>query len=479
MNNLKRYPVLLSALLSLAACSVGPEGKAPQVAPIEYVSPQVREFANTAIQPDAAWWTFFDDAQLEQLIATAVAHNRDVRQARASLLLARANFDEQALQRLPVVTSELTYQRSIEQREAPDTRPQRSLSESWRAGLDVQWELDLFGRLDHLSSAAQSRVEASQADVEQVQLSIAAEVAQTYFAAQGLRQQLLLANDEVRSWGETVRMVEAQMLLGSGLPEDRESAQSKLLLAQAAIAPLQGRLQRNLYRLQVLSGQRPGSAPVPLEDAPPLPLARQMPLGDPNALILNRPDVIRAQRLLAARVEEVGAATADFYPRLSLGGFIGFFALRNADVGSASRAFELTPGVTWPAFDLGSVRARLRAAQALSEAETERFEQVLLLAIEEVEGAIVQLTEHQRHLQTLVRSARHAEVSFDIASRRYDSGSGSYQAVLESQRELLRMRQDISQAETASYRNVVDLYKALAWRTPATSTQLQQAMASQ
>ncbi|MNJ50106.1 Toluene efflux pump outer membrane protein TtgI precursor [compost metagenome] len=204
-----------------------------------------------------------------------------------------------------------------------------------------------------------------------------------------------------------------------------------------------------------------------------------MPLGDPNALILNRPDVIRAQRLLAARVEEVGAATADFYPRLSLGGFIGFFALRNADVGSASRAFELTPGVTWPAFDLGSVRARLRAAQALSEAETERFEQVLLLAIEEVEGAIVQLTEHQRHLQTLVRSARHAEVSFDIASRRYDSGSGSYQAVLESQRELLRMRQDISQAETASYRNVVDLYKALAWRTPATSTQLQQAMASQ
>ena len=214
----------------------------------------------------------------------------------------------------------------------------------------------------------------------------------------------------------------------------------------------------------MLCGQRPGHVEVELGRLPPIPLARQLPLGDVDRLIRNRPDVQQAERLLAARVEDVGAATADLYPRLNLGGFIGFFALRDGDLGSASRAFELAPGLTWPALDLGSTRARLRAAQARSAGEGARFEQVLLVALEEVEGAVVELSEHQRYLQTLVQSARHGQAAFDIASRRYEAGSGSYQAVLESQRELLRLRQQIAVAETASYGNAVALYKALAWR---------------
>ncbi|MFD2642582.1 efflux transporter outer membrane subunit [Pseudomonas japonica] len=459
-----KFFILSGALLALGACSVGPEYQKPDIAPIALVSPQAGQFSAERGHADAAWWSFFEDPQLAQLVGEALAHNYDVRQAHANLLLARAGFDEQDLRRYPIVSSEAGYRRSLEQQAVNGERPARSLAESWRAGLDLQWELDLFGRLDHLSRAAQARVEASQADLQQVQLSIAAEVARAYFDAQGQRHQLALAEDEVRSWGETVRMVEAQLLVGSGLPEDRESARSNLLRAEASVPPLQSQLQRSLYRLQVLCGQRPGSAALDLGALPALPLARRLPLGDVDRLIRNRPDVLRAERLLAARVEDVGAATADLYPRFSLGGFIGFFALRDGDLGSASRAFELTPGLTWPALDLGSVRARLRAAQARSAGEGAQFEQVVLLAIEEVEGAVVQLTEHQRHLQTLVRAASHGETAFDIASRRYDAGAGSYQAVLESQRELLRMRQEIARAETASYRNAVELYKALAWR---------------
>lgn len=455
--------ILLGSFFVLAACSVGPEYQKPDVASIALVSPQAGAFASGDTRA-AAWWTFFEDPQLARLIADALAHNYDVRKAHANLLLARAGFDEQDLKRFPVVTSEARYQRSLEQQAVSGAPSARSLSESWRAGLDLQWELDLFGRLDHLSRAAQARVEASQADLEQVRLSIAAEVAQAYFDAQGQRHQLALAQDEVRSWGETVRMVEAQLAAGSGLPEDRESAQGNLLRAEASIPSLQSQLQRSLYRLDVLCGERPGGMAVELGSVPPMPLARQLPLGDVERLIRNRPDVLQAERLLAARVEDIGAATADLYPRFNLGGFVGFFTLRDGDLGSASRAFELTPGLSWPALDLGSVRARLRAAQARSAGAGAHFEQVVLLAIEEVEGAVVQLTEHQRHLQTLVRSARHGEKAFDIASRRYDAGGGSYQAVLESQRELLQMRQEIARAETASYRNAVALYKALAWR---------------
>lgn len=460
------YPLLMAVLASLGACSVGPPYHAPEIAPIQLASPQAEAFAGRTVQPVAAWWSFFDDAQLARLIDAAVAHNHDVRQARASLLLARASVDEQALQRLPIVTSTAAYQRSLEQQAVTGARPSRSLSESWRAGLDLQWELDLFGRLDHLNRAAQSRAEASQADLEQVQLSIAAQVAHAYFAAQGQREQLRLAQDAVRSWQETVGLTDAQYQAGSGLPEELESARGNTLRAQAAIAPLQSQLQHSLYRLQVLSGQRPGSFGVELDALAPGPRARQLPLGDVDQLIRNRPDVVQAERLLAARVEDVGAATADLYPRFNLGGFIGFFALRDGDLGSASRAFELTPGLTWPALNLGTVRARLRGAQALSQRETAHFEQVLLVAVEEVEGAITQLAEHQRYLLGLVQSARHAEAALDIAQRRYGAGSGSYLSVQQNLRELLSLRQAIAQAQAASYGNAVDLYKALAWRAP-------------
>lgn len=467
MSRIFRTSLLVGALAGLAACSVGPGYKAPDVAPIRLASPQAAAFARADGQPASDWWLFFDDPQLARLIADAVAHNRDIRTARATVLLARAAFDEQDLQRLPVVTSGLTYQRSLEQQPATAARPARSLAESWRAGLDLQWELDLFGRLDHLSRAAESRAEASQADLEQTHLTIAVEVARAYFAAQGQRRRLLLASDEVRSWGETRRMVEAQLLAGNGVPEDLENVRSNLLQAQAAIAPLEAQLRKSFYRLDVLAGQRPGSPATPLAPLPPSPLARQLPLGDVEGLIRNRPDVVRAERMLAASVEDVGAATADLYPRFNLGGFIGFFALREGDLGSASRAFELTPGLTWPALDLGSARARLRGAEAVSQGQTARFEQTLLLAVEEVEGAVVQLTGHQRHLQTLVESARHAQTSLDIASRRYDAGAGTYYAVLENQRALLRTKQEIALAETESYLNAVELYRALAWRGPA------------
>lgn len=456
--------IVLAAAFALAACSVGPGYEEPDVAPIVLASPQAAAFAAVGARGDAAWWQFFDDPQLARLVDHALVRNHDVRQAHANLLLARAGFDAQDLERYPLVTSAAAYQRSLAQQAVDGERPARSLVQSWRAGLDLHWELDLFGRLDHLSRAAQARVEASRAELRQVQLSIAAEVARAYFDARGQQHQLALAQDEVRSWRETVRLVEARLLAGSGLPEDRESALGNLLRAEASIAPLQSRLQRSLYRLDVLCAERPGSLAVDLGEWQQAPLARRLPLGDVDRLIRNRPDVLRAERLLAARVEEVGAATANLYPRIDLGGFIGFFALRDGDLGSASRAFDITPGLTWPALDLGRVRARLRAAQARSAGEAVQFEQVVLRAIEEVEGAVVQLTEHQRHLQALVRSAQHGEAAFAIASRRYDAGGGSYQAVLESQRELLRMRQAIVQAQTASYRNAVALYKALAWR---------------
>ncbi len=463
---MKKYRYLAFLFPVLAGCAVSPAYVTPGTPDVHLASPQQAQFApaQTAAS-DSAWWTFFDDARLSQLIASALTHNLDIAQAQANLLAARAIFDEHSLDALPAVTGQAGWQRSVRQ----DTPSSRAASAQARVGFDAQWEIDLFGRLAHITRSAQARAEAAQADVRQVRLTIAAEVARNYYEALGYQQDLALTRAQVQSWRDTVALIDARIRAGSGLPEERHNALANLARSEAAIPPLQAGLRQAQYRLDVLSGQRPGTdtagaialATMPRQQAP---LAGQLPLGDVNDLIRQRPDVVRAERLLAASSEDVGAATADLYPRLSLGGFLGFFALRGSGVfDGGARAFEVAPSVSYPAFRLGSVKARLRGTQAGAQGALARYAQALLVAQEEVENAVTRLAENQARLASLLESARHGNAALGIASTRYAGGSGSYQAVLENQRALFAIRREALQAETASYIDAIALYKALGW----------------
>ena len=259
-------------------------------------------------------------------------------------------------------------------------------------------------------------------------------------------------------------LIEARLAAGSGLPEERQNALANLARSEAALPPLQASLRQASYRLDVLGGQPPGATALLLNTPTAAPLAGQLPLGDVNQLIRQRPDVVRAERLLAASSEDVGAVTAELYPRLSLGGFIGFFALRGGSVfDGGARAFGLSPGISHPAFQLGSARARVRGTQAVAQGALAGYEQALLLAQEEVENAVTQLAENQARLASLLQSARHGSAALDIASTRFQAGAGSYQAVLENQRALYDIRREALQSETASWTSAIALYQALGW----------------
>ncbi|KAF1032022.1 MAG: Outer membrane protein OprM [Pseudomonas sp.] len=454
----------LASLVLLAGCSVGPAYHTPATAPVELASAQKNRFAQQASLP-AQWWTFFDDPQLSALIDTAQVHNHDIRIAQANLLASRAVFDDRRLDQYPGVTARSAWSRSLEQQLPFDgSRPERMASDNYRAGFDVQWEVDLFGRLRHLTASAKAQAQAAQADLALMQLSIAADVARYYYERQGLNRQLAVARAQVEAWRETLTLTTAQVRAGSGQLEDQQNAHANLLHSEAAIPPLQARLQAAGYRLDVLTGQAPSVRHTVGQAGSLPPLARQLPLGDVDRLVHQRPDVVSAERLLAASTEDVGAATSDLYPRLNLGGFIGFFALRGADLGSAaSRAYELAPSVSWPAFRLGNARARLRGSQALADGALARYQQSLLKAQEEVETAVVQLAENQTRLGALIASADHGEQAVEIAAKRYRSGSGAYLAVLENQRAFYAIKQEATEAETASYLNAIALYKALGW----------------
>jgi len=460
---MKNYRYFLSGFTSclpvlLAGCALTPAYVTPATPAITLASHQQTQFS--AVAKTENWWTFFDDPRLSQLIASALEHNRDIAQAQANLLAARAVFDERRLDELPTVTAQAGWQRSVQQ----DTPASRASSSSTRAGFDAQWELDLFGRLAHITRSAQAQADAAQADLQQLQLTIAADVARNYYEALGHQQNLLLTQAQVQSWRDTVELIDARIRAGSGLPEERQNALANLTRSEAALPPLQAALRQAQYRLDVLSGQAPGAIALATSARQQAPLASQLPLGDVNQLIKHRPDVVRAERLLAASSEDVGAATAELYPRISLGGFLGFFALRGSSVfDGGARAFELAPTVNYPAFRLGSARARVRGTQALAQGALARYEQAILLAQEDVENAVTQLVENQSRLASLLQSARHGSAALDIASTRYQGGAGSYQAVLENQRALYDIRRDALQAETASYVDAIALYKALGW----------------
>ena len=455
------YRNLVCLFPLLAGCAVSPAYVTPGSPAITLASPQQAQFApGRTASSDAAWWTFFDDTRLSQLIASALEHNLDIAQAQASLLAARAVLDERRLDELPAVTSEAGWRRSVQQ----DTAESRAASASTRAGFDAQWEIDLFGRLAHMRRSAQARADAAQADLRQVQLTIAAEVARNYYEALGYQQNLALTQAQVQSWQGTVTLIDARIRAGSGLPEERHNALANLARSEAMLPPLQAGLRQARYRLDVLSGQPPGAIALATTPRQQAPLAGQLPLGDVNELIKQRPDVVRAERLLAAASEDVGAATADLYPRLSLGGFLGFFALRGSSVFDAgARAFEVAPTLSYPALRLGSVRARLRGTQAEAQGAVARYAQALLVAQEDVENAVTQLAENQARLASLLQSARHGDAALGIATTRYQGGAGSYQAVLENQRALYAIRREALLAETASYVDAIALYKALGW----------------
>ncbi len=466
--NLSRLALALAVGTGLAACSVGPDYQRPQSPPPRVASEHLGEFSGE--RREAPWWSFFDDPQLVRLVDQALARNHDIREARANLRSARALFDDRWLDQLPQVTSQAGYSRSIEQQLDYDGEPRRRLAESYRAGFDAQWEIDLFGRLRRAAEGAAARSEAQAADLAQARIVVVAEVARNYFELRGAEQRLAVARANLDSQRDSLRVIQAMVSAGRGDEGDLASARADLETVQASV-PLQETARRlALYRLAVLAGLRPVELGELDAATPRPPLAARLPIGDVGALLSRRPDIRAAERNMAAANADVGVATAELYPRIDLGGFLGFVALRGADFGSASsRAFSVAPGVNWPALHLPTALARKRAAQARSQGEVARYEQTVLRAVEELEGALTQYGQTQQRLGNLAQAAAHSARAAELARLRYREGGTPYLTVLDAQRTQLRAQDAVAQAETASYTSLIALYKALGggWEAPS------------
>jgi multidrug efflux system outer membrane protein len=457
----KLFAILVAAVF-LTACAVGPNYQAPRTASAAVQNAQSAEFVSNS--PEALWWQEFGDAELDHLVSRALAANLDLRSAYDRVRAARAVFVERKPDYAPHVPVEGAYSHFDEQQ--PGFGPARINAQSDSLGFDATWEIDLFGHVRRSVEAARADLGAEQANYQDAQVTVAAEVARNYFELRGAQKRLSVAQENLSTEHQTLDLTQLLDEAGRGSELDVQRSRARLKATEATIPPLEAAEKQAAYRLAVLLGKRPGELDLELEPAAVATYAKALPIGDTAELLRRRPDVRAAERQLAAATARVGVATADLFPRVNVTGFVGFLSgdvgrLFSTTADNNAKAWSIAPTVSWAAFDIGSVRARLRASEAQSDAAAANYEKVVLTALEDTENSFVAYSTQQTQLKSLTEQAQASRRAAELADTQYREGVADFLVLLDAQRTQLDAEDSVAQAETAVNVSVVAIYKAL------------------
>lgn len=474
--------VLGLATAMLAACAVGPDFVRPDL-------PTPERFAHAdatgqpgavngdapaqngsfALATDTEFWRGFNDPLLTRLVEDALAANLDLRIAlanydRANALLRGAKFDY-----FPTITAQAEAadgRASADQ--APGVPRGGRDAESYSASAQVSWELDLFGRVRRGVEASRAGAAASAADLQAMQVAIAGEVARSYVDLRGLQERLRVARENAENQQETLRLVDARFDAGRGTQFDTSRARAQLEATRARVPALEAQVAVRMHRLAVLTGRTPDALIVDLEPQQALPaLPARIDPATPGALLRKRPDVAAAEQRLHAATARIGVAAADLFPRFTLGGLIGSQAIDSSALferDSETRFVAL--GIDWSFLDIGRVRARIKAADAEAEGELARYEQAVLLALEDTENALVRHARSRVEDQHLEQAALDSAKAAQLARVRFEAGAADLFEVLDAERTQLQAQDAFADGRTRSVSSAVALYKALAGGWP-------------
>lgn len=423
----------------------------------------------TDAMPIAPFWQTLDDTALTQLIEEALRANTDLRIAGSRLTSARAERRLAAFDLAPTVTasgSSVRQQASIAQ--LPGLGRQLPAQQLWDVGFDASWELDLFGRVNRNVRAQSAFVASAEYGLRDVQVSVAAEVARSYFELRGAQQQLLVAKRNADNQRRTVALTQDRLAGGRGTAFDTERARSILYLTLATMPGLEAEIARDRNRIVVLLGRAPGALPGALLDSGSLPrLPDTLEIGTPSNLVRRRPDVLRAERALAAQQLLVGSAKAEYLPRISLGARLGYTATSFDSLSRAGTSRLLVgPFVSFPLFDLGRVKQRVDVAEArVDEARTEH-DATVLRALEEAQVALVGYDRAHARLAILEEAAQSSRRAAALAQQRFEAGLTDFLQVLDAERTLLDAENQLALGHTAAATALVAVYKAIGGTWP-------------
>ena len=468
----KRILALLISASLTAGCAVGPDYIHPDPPlPERYLGQTaVEQRQATANAELIAWWTGFGDPQLTRFVALALEQNLDLSQAAARVAQARAGLGAANAALLPAGNISGQAARAYQSVETPLGQVLNSTADfdrygnAYEANLGASWELDLFGGLRRGREAALAEYQASDAGASATRLAVAAQTADIYISIRGLQARLDIAHKQVQTQQELLARV--NLLYSKGLAAELQVHQAEGALAQvqASVPVLDTALASAMNALDVMLGSPPGTHRTELAEVVAIPAAPQIAaMGSPSELLRRRPDLLAAERQLAASNARIGVAIAEYYPKLSLSGLIGSatsVSSGNLFSNSAGQAAGVL-GLRWRLFDFARINAQIDLAKGQEAELLAAYRLAVLRATEDVENAFSALVNREQQATLLARGVDSLGQARDASFMAYQKGAVSLIEVLNADESLLRATDTRAQAQTESARAAVAAFKAL------------------
>jgi len=453
-----RYTAIISVLAILIAggCKVGPNYEAPV---IETSSSFMYDSLMGDSTINIAWWEMFDDDQLATLIRTALLNNRNVLQAASRVEEAKTYLGYNQADLWPA----LNYNGSVL---VPDNSKINPMGSFLTAG--IVWELDFWGKFRRANEAARAELLAAQYAQRWIFVNLIADVASTYFAYLDFKQRHDISVRTLASRQESLRIINARFEKGIAPELDLNQAQIQEAIAASAI-PVNERLMaitENTLSILIGHNPRPLLIDTKLEEVEP---PSEIPVGIPSEILARRPDVKQAEQVLVAQNARIGVAQAMRFPSISL---TGLFGSVSPELGSLlsenSLGWSAAAGIAGPVFNFGKNKRRVELERFRAEQALYGYEQAILLALADVEDALVGVHTYEREVEALNRQMYAARNATILSRERYNGGVTSYLEVLDSERTLFNAELQATQSYRNQLNNYVQLYKSLGggWITP-------------
>lgn len=460
---------LAAALLTLSGCAVGPDYVPPKLEiPNHWAEGETT--ANTLPHLDD-WWQTFQDPLLNQLINEAVRANLNVKIAETRIREARANYMASISAGLPNVDGRSNIMRRRNNANISTNGNGtgggnfgvgNQIINIFQAGFDASWELDIFGGIRRGIEASDTLLESEEEGRRATLVSLLGEVARLYIEIRANQQMLEVTRHNLQSQEQTLQLTETRRK--AGLASELEQVQSEGLTAEtrAQLPAYETSQKEAIHALSVLLAQPPGKLLPRFEQTGPIPETSEQGVGDlPAELVKRRPDIRKAERLLASSNAEIGVATAELYPRISLNTFLGLQNTNIAGLTPMGKSWSLAASLSTPIFNWGRIQSNIRAKQALNEQAFFNYQTTVLQAYREVEDALIAHTQLKLRIKSLQNAVQAQELAMNLSTERWRNGLASYLDVLLAERSLFQAQQQLVETKAQHSTQLVALFKSL------------------
>lgn len=449
-------------LLLLGGCSIGPDYEKPQITTDADWQENGHISLTTKPLKDIAWWSYFHDPILDHLINEAVKNNLDIESALAKIRQIRTNVSKSIANLFPTITGNGAIQ---ENKESINTASSSELGtyRVFEAGYNTSWEIDLFGRMGRATESENALFESSIEDGRSVILTLLSDIATNYIKLRNYQQQFIITQELAAAWNGYIYLQMQNKKTCHETDIDWLNIQVSYNQAMAQIPIIKSNIQVTINQICFLLGKPPGFLNTLLQPPASIPQADPVIFANlPGEILLNRPDIKKAERQLASETANIGAAKGNLFPKFALTGGYNWESQKSSNLfTNKSIAWSIGPSVSLPIFDFGKICADIDAQYAARDQAFIAFKKILLTALHDVENSLSIFGGIEQNMNFLKTSMNNNELAYKLGIDRNKSGLCDDLSIAPLKILYLTSRQDYSNAVCAFSTNMVNLYKAL------------------